>query len=159
MNKKDVVTQIVTYLVEELATVEKAAKAAHEAATHEESRPEDSHDTRAIEAGYLAGAQAKRVEELHSLLLMYKFLPLREFGADDVVCPSALVELEINKTRAWYFIAPQGGGLVTRVNDKPVQVITPASPMGEALMGKREGDLVEVESRDRVREYRVLAIR
>lgn len=159
MNKKDVITQIMAYLVEELNTVEKAAKAAHEAATHEESRAEDSHDTRAIEAGYLAGAQAKRAEELRSQLLMYKFLPAREFGAADVACPSALVELEINNTRAWYFIAPQGGGLITRVNDKPVQVITPASPMGEALMGKRQGEIVEVESRDKVREYKVISIR
>lgn len=158
MRKKEVIAAILEYLAAELANMERAAKAAQEAATHEESRAEDAHDTRAIEAGYLAGAQQARVDELSRLLLMYKYLPVRELGPDDVVCAAALVELEINHTRAFYFIAPQGGGLVTRVQGKPVQVLTPASPMGEALLGKRVGDLVEIETRDSVREYRVLSI-
>jgi hypothetical protein len=46
---------------QELQAVEEAALASHHAATHEESRSEDKHDTRSIEAGYLAGAQAQRV--------------------------------------------------------------------------------------------------
>lgn len=158
MNKKAVVAQIVEYLTEELAGVEKAAKSALDAATHEDNKAENEYDTRAIEAGYLAGAQAKRAEEIRQLLLMYKFLPLRDLTADDVACPAALVELEHNKTRAFYFIAPKGGGLVTRVDGNPVQVITPVSPMGEALLGKRVGDLVEVEMRNQVREYRVISI-
>lgn len=159
MDKKKVVAQILEYLEQELVSVTQAAKASHEAATHDESRAEDAHDTRAIEAGYLAGAQLKRVEEIKALLVMYKFMPLRDFsGPGEVVCPSALVELEFNKTRAFYFVAPQGGGLVTRVDGFPVQVITPASPIGEELLGKRVGDLVEVEMRGATREYKVIGI-
>jgi hypothetical protein len=90
---------------------------------------------------------------------MWKFLPLREFGSADVVCPAALVELELQGTHAFYFIAPQGGGLVLRQDGCPVQVITPNSPMGEALLGRREGDVVEVETRSSVRSYRVISIR
>jgi transcription elongation GreA/GreB family factor len=158
MDKRRVVEQITAYLAEELAGILKAAESARQAATHEESRSEDRHDTRAIEAGYLAGAQAQRAAELQQLLLMYRFLPLRELGPDDVASPAALVELETRGTRAFYFIAPQGGGLVTRVDDRAVQVITPNSPIGEALLGKRVGDRVEVEIRDSIREYRVISI-
>ena len=158
MNKKEVIATIQTYLAEELAAVTVAAKAAHEAATHEESRAEDSHDTRAIEAGYLAGAQAKRAEDLRAQLLMYKFMPTRDYGAEDVACPGALVELEFNGRNAFYFIAPQGGGLVTRVDGQPVQVITPMSPIGEALLGRRAGETFEVESRDTVRTYKVIKV-
>src|SRR5581483_11142645 len=93
-------------------------------------------------------AQAQRAAELQSQLLMWKYLPIRDFGGpDDVACPAALVELEHGKTRAFYFIAPQGGGLVTRIDGQPVQVITPNSPMGEAIMGKKAGDIVEIETR------------
>ena len=159
MDKKKLVAQIQQYLEEELDRLMQAAKAAHEAATHEESKPEDEHDTRAIEAGYLAGAQMKRAEEIRQLLNMYRFLPLREYGVEDVVCPAALVELETNGKRAFYFLAPQGGGLVTEVDGKPVQVITPKSPMGDALLGRKVGDIVEVEIRDGSREYKVLSIR
>lgn len=159
MKKKDVIDQIQNYLANELANVVAAADAAREAATHEESKAEDAHDTRAIEAGYLAAGQAKRVDELKGQLLMYKFLPVREYGPEDVACPAALVELEHNSRVAFYFIAPKGGGLITEVDGKPVQVITPASPLGDALMGKRVGDIVEVESRGVLREYRVISIR
>jgi transcription elongation GreA/GreB family factor len=163
MDKRRLVETIQTHLAEELATLVQAAKAAHEAATHEESRAEDAHDTRGLEASYLAGAQAQRAAELKSLILMWKFLPLREFGPEDVACPAALVELEHSHagktTRAFYFIAPQGGGLVTRVDGQPVQVITPNSPMGEAILGKKEGDTVEIETRSGMRSYRVIGIK
>src|SRR4051795_11299439 len=164
MNKRRLVETIQIHLAEELATLVQAAKAAHEAATHEESKPEDSHDTRGLEASYLAGAQAQRAAELGQQLLMWKHLPVREYGSNDVACPAALVELEFQPdqgkpTRAFYFIAPQGGGLVTRVDGEPVQVITPNSPMGEALMGKREGESFEIETRSGVRSYKILSVR
>jgi transcription elongation GreA/GreB family factor len=159
MDKRRLVETIQAHLAEELATLVQAAKAAHEAATHEESKAEDQHDTRGLEASYLAGAQAQRAAELQSQLLMWKYLPIREFGPEDVACPAALVELEHGKTRAFYFIAPQGGGLVTRIDGQPVQVITPNSPMGEAIMGKKEGDTIEIETRSSTRTYKVVSIR
>jgi transcription elongation GreA/GreB family factor len=158
MQKKKVVEQVQAYLVEELAGLLEAAKAAHDAATHEEAKSEDKHDTRSIEAGYLAGAQAQRAADIQSLLTMYRFLPLREYTAEDVVCPAALVELELNGSKAFYFVAPQGGGLITNVDGKPVQVITPQSPIGEAILGRKVGDTFEVETRTQTREYKILSI-
>ncbi len=120
------------------------------------------HEIRSYLESELADAKdpkSPRAEELARLLVMYRFLPLREYGADDVACPAALVELEFQGTTAFYFIAPQGGGLVTRVEGKPVQVLTPNSPLGEALMGKKVGEQVRVEMREGVREYRVVSIR
>src|SRR3954451_22195157 len=107
MDKRRLVDTIQIHLAEELATLMQAAKAAHEAATHEESKAEDQHDTRGLEASYLAGAQAQRAAELHAQLLMWKHLPVREYGSNDVACPAALVELEFQggkATRAFYFI-------------------------------------------------------
>jgi transcription elongation GreA/GreB family factor len=159
MDKQKVVDQIRLYLEEELAVIEKAVDSAREAATHEENKAENQYDTRALEASYLANAQAKRADEIRQLLLMYKFLPVKDYSKEKAVaCPGALIELEYNETRAFYFIAPLGGGLVTRVDGKPVQVITPVSPMGEALMGKKTGDTIEVDTRNGAREYEVLAI-
>ncbi|MBI3543561.1 MAG: GreA/GreB family elongation factor [Deltaproteobacteria bacterium] len=159
MNKKDVVARIQEYLGDELKTVEAAAKAALEAARHEESKPEDEYDTRAIEAGYLAGAQAKRAEDIRAQLHMYKFLPVRDYGKDDVACPGALVELEHKGRRSFYFVVPAGGGLVMSIDGNPIQVVTPMSPIGEALMGRKAGETFEVEARDSLREYKVISIR
>jgi hypothetical protein len=95
--------------------------------------------------------------EIQRLLTVYRFIPTRDYEAGEPIIPSSLVELDLAGTRAFYFIAPQGGGLITRVGGKPVQVITPQSPLGEALLGKRTGDTVEVEIRGGVRRYTVVA--
>lgn len=139
MDKRKVVTEIQTYLAGELAallpTVERGKGAAKR------------------DAG-------ERAREIQSQLTMFKFLPVREFGDDDVVCPSSLVELELNGRRAFYFVVPSGGGLVMRVDESPVQVITPQSPLGEALLGRRVGDTVSVASASGVaREYRIVSLK
>lgn len=100
----------------------------------------------------------ERQAELKRLQLIYRFLPVREYGKDDVIIPSSLVELALGETRAYYFVAPQGGGLITNVDGRPVQVITPQSPLGEALLGKKVGDEIRVEIRGGVRQYRVMSM-
>jgi transcription elongation GreA/GreB family factor len=98
---------------------------------------------------------SERLREMERLQVLYRFLPNREYGPEDVIVPSALVSLELDGTTAHYFIAPQGGGLITQIDGKPVQVITPQSPLGEALLGKKLGDVVEVVIREKTRRYTV----
>ena len=59
-DKQAIIDRLVEKLQSEAEALVRAAQAAHEAATHEESRAEDHHDTRGLEASYLAGAQAQR---------------------------------------------------------------------------------------------------
>ena len=60
MNKRDLLNLFANKIAEDLLVMTKAALAAHEAATHSESKAEDQYDTRGLEASYLAGAQSKR---------------------------------------------------------------------------------------------------
>ena len=55
MNKSKILAAILEKLQSEIDALVRAAKSAHEAATHEESRAEDHHDTRGLEASYSAG--------------------------------------------------------------------------------------------------------
>ena len=158
MDKRRIIQDIQAGLTEELRCLVEAAQAAYEAATHEESRQEDSHDTRSIEASYLAGAQATRAAELNRLITLFRFFPVRDLEAGAVACAGALVQLSCNGTLAFYFVVPQGGGLVTRVDGEAVQVITPLSPIGDALMGKKVGETVDVETRSGDRQYKVISI-
>lgn len=96
--------------------------------------------------------------EIESLLMMYRFLPSRAYGKDDVIVPSALVTLKTGESVAYYFIVPRGGGLVTQVEGKPLQVITPNSPLGEAMLGKKQGDRFSVEIRGAQREYEIVSV-
>ncbi len=99
-----------------------------------------------------------RQSELRAQLQMYRFLPKRIYSHDDLVVPSVLVTLKTGSVEAYYFVVPQGGGLITDVDGKPLQVITPHSPLGEKLLGKKVGDAFEVELRNGVRHYEVTSI-
>lgn len=58
----------------------------------------------------------------------------------------AVVEVENDEMGQTFFIAPVGAGeeLTLPGGDGHMRVITPVSPFGRALMGKRPGDVVEV---------------
>ena len=103
-----------------------------------------------------AGARAAEIEKQ---LVMFRFLPLRDYsGPDEVAVPSALVELEFGGREAFYFLVPSGGGLIMRIEEHPVQVITPQSPLGVALMGRKAGDEIDVQVGGGMRRYRVKSI-
>ena len=140
LDKKELVKQIQQHLAGELSSLLPEVEAAHS-------------------GGRAASAQTQqRVHDIQQQLVQYRFLPMRDFGTDDVVCAGCLVELELLERRALYYIVPSGGGLVFSMNGMPVQVITPHSPLGEALVGKRLGEKLKIAIRDQVREYRIISI-
>src|SRR4051794_310036 len=106
--KGRVIEAVIAKLQAELSGMLEAARAAHDAATGEESRAEDKHDTRATEASYLAGAQLARAGELQQQLAIFKHLDPRPLSTAAV---GALVELELEgaSRRSWVFLMPQGG--------------------------------------------------
>jgi transcription elongation GreA/GreB family factor len=158
IDKIELIGQIRGRLEAELEMIIQAAKSAHEAATHEESKSEDQHDTRGLESSYLAGAQAQRAMEIQQQIHFYRVMEPRSFGTRDPISPMAVVELECAGKRSYYFIAPQGGGLKIQFGSISVQVITPQSPLGEELVGRKQGDSVEIEAQGTLREYDILSV-
>src|SRR6266700_2393901 len=139
MTKAHLVKQIVASLGESLAVLQKAAQAAHAEATHESSKAENKYDTRGLEAAYLAGGQARQVREIVDSIQTYEALVAREFTAGERVDLTALVYLNAEGTTSTYFIGPKNGGLEIEDEGNEVTVITPQSPLGQNLMGKKEG--------------------
>ena len=156
-DKKRVLAQIVESLQAELASLTEAARAAREAATHEESKPEDQYDTRGLEASYLAGAQAERALQVQRMITYFRELAAESSAAGGVIAPGALVELESGGKKLRYLLAAMGGGISVSVDGLTLSVITPQAPLGETLAGARAGDEIEVETQGAVREYRILA--
>lgn len=158
VDKRALIAALREEIERSIAANTRAANEAREAATHEESKPENDKDTRALEAGYLAGAQAERARELARVSAALAALPLKRFAEGDVISASALVELDHQGTPQWYFLAPQGGGLRVRLEGVEVQVITPPSPLGRELLGKSVGDEIEVRAQGAMRRYEIVAI-
>ena len=135
-----------------------AARAAHEAATHEEAKPENDKDTRSIEAAYLAGAQGERVRELTRTQAIFERTPRRSFGQSDVIAAGALVTLKQGSGTLVCFIAQGGGGIRLQLETRSIQVVSLASPLGQALLGRSVGDEIEVELGKTVKTYVVEAL-
>ena len=158
MDKKKLISAIIAQLEKELTTAIAAANASREAATNEESQPENEYDTRALEESYLAGAYSKRVADLEEQISVFKHVEAKDFTSNDKITSTALIELEHEGKNQFVFLMSKGGGIHCHFDGKMIQVITPSSPLGETLLGLKEGDFASVEVGDDVKEYEILKV-
>jgi hypothetical protein len=139
MNKNEILKAVISALEEELRRQLKGQENAAEGATHAEARAETKWDTCGLEQSYLARGLAKQVEELAA-----QFEGLRSFVPADFtgkpIGIGALIEAEMDGYKDLYFLLECGGGTEVQVDGCEITVITPESPVGEAMMGKREGE-------------------
>ena len=140
MNKRAVIQKIVARLTGELQIYVRAAQFSRAEATHESSKAESKYDTRGLEASYLARGQSKQAAELEAAIAEFEKLDARKFADDEAIGIGALVELEHGGENTLYLIGPRAGGTEILHDKKEILVITPQSPLGEQLMGKKSGD-------------------
>ncbi|MGA2181029.1 MAG: GreA/GreB family elongation factor [Verrucomicrobiota bacterium] len=140
MNKRALIKKIIARLTDELAVYFRAANASRAEATHEQNKAEDKYDTRGLEASYLAHGQSRQAAEIESAIVEFEKLAIRKFGDGEAIDPGALVDLETGGERSFYFIGPRAGGMEVVHEKREILVITPQSPLGEQLMGKKQGD-------------------
>ncbi|MCB1275393.1 hypothetical protein [Prosthecobacter sp.] len=142
MNKQDVLDQILSVLSTELASLTRAAQGAFAAATDPDSKAENKYDTRTLEASYVARGQAQRVAELQQAVQAFGALSGSALEPGAAITLGALVNLETPEERAHYFLGPFAGGTEIVHEGKEIVVITPASALGQKLMGRREGETI-----------------
>jgi transcription elongation GreA/GreB family factor len=153
--------ELLALVSRDLDTLVSALRTTREGATHEEAKPENDKDTRALEQSYLARGQAARVEELRHAVDAISTLPTRVFDATDPVALGALATLceadaEPTSEPVVVLVSPHGGG--HQLAEGRVRVVTPVSPLGRALLGKRVGDQVELSTRGRERQLEIVSI-
>lgn len=156
IDKKLIINDLVARLQKELKEVEEAAASARELATHSESKQEGKYDTRSIEAGYLAGAQAKRAEEIKLDIQMLEDLDIE--SKPDQLQLGSLGLIRHNKAEKFYFLSSTAGGTIVDVNGQGILIISVFSPIGDAAIGMKVGESFEVETPREIREYKVLQI-
>ncbi len=156
VDKEQLRQELLALVTQALEAARAAYTAAIEGATHPEARAENDKDTRGLELSYLARGQAQRVAELEAGAANVASMSLRAFGERDPIASGALLVVEEAGKRTSYFMAPAGGGSVLAGD---VQVITPASPLGRALAGKRLDEEVELKVGGKTRELTIAEIR
>jgi hypothetical protein len=135
-----------------------AQKASQEAATHEETRAESGKDMRSTELSYIARGQAMRVQAIEIERARVAAMPLTTFAPGAALAASALVRIADAQGERRVFLAPGGGGQRIRVGDEVIDIVTPSSPLGEALLGAYAGDDVTIEKGGRDEELQILAL-
>ncbi len=158
MTKRTLLEAIIAALQAELATYVRAAKSARAEATDEQSRAENKYDTRGLEASYLAAGQARQVADLETAIAAFEGLSNCKFALGEDIGVGALVELEQNSKRTLYFIGPNAGGTEVKVGTSNVLVITPQSPLGSQLQGRKAGEVLELNFGDKKRQARVVGV-
>ncbi len=158
MNKQLIVGKIIAHLEEELELYRRAAKAAFDEATSEQSKAENKYDTRGLEASYLARGQARQVAETEESLIQLRSLAATPSSPPTTIGNGTLVEMEQGKERVWYFIAPCAGGTEIRHANKDILVLTPHSPLGRALVGKKAGEAVTLVLAGKPQKQKVVSL-
>lgn len=157
-DKQKIIHQFISHFESEALALKQAAVATYEAATNEESKAENEYDTRGLEASYLAGAQAERVSALEELIYQLKEIRIKYYSEGEPISSTAIVELELNGKNFFVILLPKGGGLTLNFKGVGLQIVTPQSPLGEALMGSFEGDTVIVDVGRQTKEYDILSV-
>lgn len=159
VNKEKLLDALISLTGRQVEDLTRLARETAAGATHEEARPDDDKDTRALEQTYLARGQAERVVSAESDLQVLRSVRCLPFPEDSPVAATALVEIEdengVNRT---LFLLPVAGGTKLEAGSRTVHIITPHSPLGRALLEKCEGDEVEIRTGKTPRFWEIVGV-
>lgn len=155
--KQGLINQLLETARKELRALESAAAATHSYATDQEFKAEGKYDTRALEASYLAEAEARRVEELKLEIQILEEVDLDSPKKYGEITIGALVELSFNNIIKKYFLIPTAGGTVLEEDGDQVIVVSVFSPIGDAMLGLKAGEEFEVETPKHNRSYQIIS--
>lgn len=153
---------LVDQLIDSLRGSAHAALHAQEAAAIEArdgtTPAEKREDARAaLELGGLARTQGKRAQR--AIAEADALAGFRPGPTGDAIALGAIVEIEDADSGEGrtFFLAPVGAGvaLTGPGGDGLLSVVTPASPIGRAVLGRRCGDVVDVTVEGEVREWTI----
>jgi transcription elongation GreA/GreB family factor len=161
VKKSELRDAILQQLQQELARQTHAAETSRDEAISEESRAENKWDTHGQEAAYLAEGQAKLAAEIGASIELYATLPLPDFLPGDAIALGAVVDLESTdgSQRNSFFLGPRAGGLELQIDDRPILVLTPQSPLGRQLIGRHVGDVVQSAGRGAPMTQRIASVK
>lgn len=160
MDKKELVDQLVRNLEASaraaLASRNAAAAEARDGATPDEKR----EDARAIhQLASLGRAQQRRAQQaIADVDRLAQFRP-GGFPRTAAIAVGAIVEVEDADSGEGrtFFLAPVGAGITLTGpgGDGHLSVVTPVSPIGRAVLGKKTGEVVDITVDGDVREWSI----
>ncbi len=156
LDKNKILNELVTKAKSDYEGLKAALGTTKGHASDSDMKAEGKYDTRSIEAGYLAGAQKVRVDELENEVKLLEEINLNL--GNDLICIGSLVEIELNQNKRLYFISSTAGGTILNIDNHPILVISAFSPIGDCAIGLGKNDTFDIENKNGIREYTICNI-
>jgi hypothetical protein len=137
MDKQIILEKVIHALEMELVRQANANQQACSNTLDSIHRMASQRDTSGVEASFLSHGYAKQCEELTQQIRELKRFELSDFTGQEIDL-GALIEVEVNEENDHYLLLPCGGGTEVEFDGAAITVITPAAPIGKALMGNVE---------------------
>jgi transcription elongation GreA/GreB family factor len=160
MDKRDLLAQLEAQLRAIANAAQDASVAAAAEARDGATAREKRSDARTLlEYGALARGQRARAERAFRELAALEALRPATLPRGASIAVGAVVELEDDTTGegVTFLLAPVGAGstLTGPGGDGTLTVVTPSSPIGRVVVGRRVGDVVDVTVAGETREWRI----
>ena len=163
MNKQLLLDKILITLETIRQQAINAAMAAYNTATADENVAENKYDTLGLEASYLAQGQAQRVAECEEDIAAYRLFEKGDISEVSSITLGAIIHIINDQgVEQKLFLGPRAGGLTVSHLEKgieqEIQIITPSSPIGAALLRREEGDEFELVIGANSHRYEILSV-
>ncbi len=147
MDKTELVAQLTARLK---AIAEQAARVAEDARLDAKSG--------AARAVNLAAGTKQRLEAAQTAWAAVAEFRAKPLRPGERIGLGAIVDVQDEESGKTLFLAPAGAGeeLTGPNGDGFLQVVTPGSPIGKALLGKKAGDVVEVMVKGELAEWEII---
>ncbi|RIL06194.1 MAG: transcription elongation factor GreAB [Proteobacteria bacterium] len=158
MDKRALVRQLIAKLEDALLVAERARDAAETEAREGATPAEKRDDARvALEWSNLARGQDRRAAQLRADLAALESFAPAPLPEGAAVALGAVVEVEHDDGGLTVFLAPAGAGeeLTGPGGDGFLTVVTPHSPLGRAVLGRRAGDVATARIAGEQREWSI----
>jgi transcription elongation GreA/GreB family factor len=158
VDKSALIRQVESLLRAALKNAERTAADSRDAAAHLATPQEKRDDSRvALEFGALAKGHAARQKKLQGELEALGQVSAAPLPKGEPIEVGCVVEVEDGREGRTFFVLPVAAGseITGPDGDGMITVITAASPMGRAVMGRCEGDSVEVQLQGDTREWTI----
>jgi transcription elongation GreA/GreB family factor len=156
MNKQAIINLFITQLEANIRVAQQAVRVSRDTATHKDCLGSSKYETMGTEASYLAKGQGERLLELQHALAYFKQLKPKTSKSIQLI---SLVVLEDENGKSQSLLmAADAGGLKVSYDKQIVTVITPQAPLGKSLLGKQEGDDVELNIAGKLTYYDIVNV-
>jgi len=140
-----------------LAQAEQSRREAQEESNRHIGRMESRYDTFKEEAQYLADNYNHEANKLREALkIVEKHVATTDRDGGDSLDVGSVFGLESGRGLKLYFLFEVGGGIRLHMKDQEYYVITPETPLGRSVRGRRFGESIIFSAGGKDTNYRIV---